>query len=84
MIQVRQGTISEVVQLTRLIPEFENVYDQQEYGRRLDKCFHMILVAELDKEPVGFKVGYAMDQSVFYSWMEVCYPIQEDWELLKN
>ena len=45
----------------------ENPYE--EYNRRLANVHHKILVAFVDDRPVGFKVGYALDQLTFYSWM---------------
>ncbi|MEQ9302550.1 MAG: GNAT family N-acetyltransferase [Marinoscillum sp.] len=68
---VRPGSIEEVVQLQSLIPEFVNPHRKAEYVSRLTGAEHVVLIAELNGDPVGFKVGYDrfLDGEVFYSWM---------------
>jgi len=70
-ISVRSGTINEAVSIQHQIPEFVNGYTIQDYKNRLQDGNYVILVAEFDQKPVGFKVGYDrfMDGEVFYSWM---------------
>lgn len=69
-IYIRKGSIEEVVQLSRSIPEFDNPHCRDVYEQRLKGKRHLIAVAEIDKELTGFKVGYdKFGNSSFYSWM---------------
>jgi ribosomal protein S18 acetylase RimI-like enzyme len=53
----------------RGIPEFTNPYPEATYLSRLQGT-HLILVAEDSTgRLVGFKVGYALDEHTFYSWV---------------
>lgn len=67
---IRKGTISEVVTLSRQVAEFFQPYSEHTYEERLGGVNHLILVAEIEGEVVGFKVGYQRyDRDTFYSWM---------------
>ena len=67
-ISIREGTIEETVNISKKIPEFENPYSQDDYQKRLSGKRCLILIAEYEGKPAGFKVGYEMDEH-FYSWM---------------
>lgn len=69
-IDVRTGRIEEIVALSEQIPEFEKPYTAREYRDRLHNAY-LILMAEVDGLPVGFKLGYDRfeDGKTFYSWM---------------
>jgi len=69
MIKIEHGNIEEAVGLSQKIPEFENPYDAAEYHRRMHPGFSLIFLALDAEKPVGFKVGYALNNKVFYSWM---------------
>ncbi|MDO9576525.1 MAG: GNAT family N-acetyltransferase [Candidatus Cloacimonadales bacterium] len=56
-ILIRIGTIEEVVELSLQIPEFDYVYAAAEYYKRFKERRSLILIAECDGKPVGFKVG---------------------------
>ncbi len=73
---VRPGSIEEVVAMQELIPEFEQPYSKAEYAHRLNASEHLILIAEVDGELAGFKVGYDrfLDGRVFYGWMGAVLP----------
>ena len=71
---VREGTIAEVVSLSTQIPEFVAPHPAEEYQKRLEGVPSLILVAENAGKIVGFKVGYAMDEQLFYSWMGAVLP----------
>ncbi|REE05786.1 GNAT family N-acetyltransferase [Marinoscillum furvescens] len=70
-VSVRSGSIEEAVVVQQLIPEFENPYSVAEYTNRLLSSEHVILIAEENGKPIGFKVGYDrfLNGEVFYSWM---------------
>ena len=72
-IHIKEGTIKEVVQLSQQIPEFINPHGMEEYQRRLTNTTHLILIAYVNNEPAGFKVGYEKE-GYFYSWMGAILP----------
>ncbi len=69
--KILQGAIAESVYLTAKMPEFNtgNAYKTQIYQQRLHNKPHLILVAKAGADLLGFKVGYALDKTIFYSWM---------------
>jgi ribosomal protein S18 acetylase RimI-like enzyme len=67
-LQIKVADIATAVAVSQRIPEFINPPKKREYQRRLDKVPHLVLVAFVGENPVGFKVGYERDGS-FYSWM---------------
>lgn len=73
-IQVRSGSIAEVVAITQQIPEFINPHQAGEYEKRLNAVPFLILVAEYGGKIAGFKVGYALDKTLLYSWMGAVLP----------
>lgn len=69
MIHIRENQLKNAFALSKNIPEFEQPYQFEEYKKRL-KVKHLILTAEIQEKPVGFKIGYERnDDSSFYSWM---------------
>jgi len=68
VITIREGNIEEAVAVSQKIPEFSAPYPEAEYVKRLEQVSHLILIACIEEELVGFKVGYAKE-STFYSWM---------------
>ena len=51
------------------IPEFNSPYEIKEYKKRCAGK-HLALIAEIDNQPVGFKIGYdRFKNGSFYSWM---------------
>lgn len=67
-LEIKEGTVKIVVALSRQIPELVNPYGEAEYCARLSEVAHLILLAFVDNQPVGFKVGYERAGG-FYSWM---------------
>ena len=69
-ITIREGSIGEVVALSRQVPELTNPYGEAVYREKLAGKPHLILVACEGLFPVGFKVGYQRESDgSFYSWM---------------
>jgi adenylate cyclase, class 2 len=67
-IPIRESSIEEIVKLSWVIPEFSNPYPIEEYKNRLNEKRSLLLVADCEGKPAGFKVGYKMNDH-FYSWM---------------
>ncbi len=68
MIHTRTCTIEEAVRCAHSIPELEGSYGEEVYHARLKTVPHLLLIAEENGTPAGFKVGYERG-GVFYSWM---------------
>lgn len=72
-IEIKEGSIETVVELSLQIPEFKDPHGEVEYRRRLTNTPHLILVAYVNEQPAGFKVGY-LKEDYFYSWMGAILP----------
>jgi predicted GNAT superfamily acetyltransferase len=69
-INIRKGTIEEVIALSKKVPEFFQPYSEKTYEERLSDVPHLILIATVGNKPVGFKVGYRRyGHDIFYSWI---------------
>jgi predicted GNAT superfamily acetyltransferase len=71
IIIIREGRIEECLEITSKIPELsDGQYGFEEYKKRLLNAKNLILIATINDELVGFKVGYERDSdNSFYSWM---------------
>jgi len=68
-IKIRIGSLENCADLSFKIPEFNFPYEIKEYKKRCAGK-HLALIAEIDNQPVGFKVGYdRFNNGSFYSWM---------------
>jgi len=67
------GKLETVVEISQKIPEFQHPHGLSTYQQRLKGVPHIILVAYVDENPAGFKVGYERD-GYFYSWMGAILP----------
>lgn len=72
-IVIKAGTIDQIVDLSRQIPEFIDPYQKDEYEQRLRFIKHQILLAYVNGGEAGFAVGYQVDDK-FYNWMEGVLP----------
>ena len=66
MIELAQ--LDTVFNLYRAIPEFVDPIPQREFEDRVGEN-HLALVYSVKGTPVGFKLGYPLDDQVFYSWV---------------
>lgn len=73
-ILIRTGSIAEVVAISAQIPEFSNPHQAEEYEKRLKDLPSLVQIAEYEGKIAGFKVGYAKDERLFYSWMGAVLP----------
>ena len=67
-ISIRRGSIAEALHVSLKIPEFHGPPQSEEYQKRLTGVPHLILIAFVDGQAAGFKVGYERE-GYFYSWM---------------
>jgi len=69
LIHIRESLFHECVDLSFKIPEFNSPYKIEEYKKRCAGKY-LALIAEIDNQPVGFKIGYdRFKNGSFYSWM---------------
>jgi len=69
LIPIRESAFQECVDLSSKIPEFNSPYKIEEYKKRCAGKY-LVLIAEIDNQSVGFKIGYdRFNNGSFYSWM---------------
>lgn len=51
------------------IPEFSNYLSIEDVAARIGKQKYLSLIYLIDERPVAFKLGYAMNDTDFYSWL---------------
>lgn len=65
---IRIGTISEAWPLMQAIAEFDRQRSLAQLQMRLPTGA-LVLIAEENGLPVGFKLGYGADDGTLYSWL---------------
>lgn len=65
---IRIGSSVEAHKVFTRIPELDRYLSVEQLEKRLIGEY-LILVAEVDEELVGFKIGYAESEQRFYSWL---------------
>jgi ribosomal protein S18 acetylase RimI-like enzyme len=66
---IREGTLEEVIQVVARITEFTRGETLGSLAERLADKKSLILVSENAGVIFGFKIGYALDNDTFYSWL---------------
>ncbi|MGF1693343.1 N-acetyltransferase family protein [Photobacterium kagoshimensis] len=67
--QVRQASLEEALEVLVTISEFDHVETLESLQARLADQPTLVLVAEVNKQLVGVKIGYAKSETEFYSWI---------------
>ncbi|PSW13140.1 GNAT family N-acetyltransferase [Photobacterium sanctipauli] len=67
--KVRDASIEEAAEVLAKISEFAKPAGYDDIKRRLNGKATSILVAEIQGELVGVKIGYQLSESCFYSWL---------------
>ena len=74
-IEITLGSIADVLLIDSQIPEFDlSISKQQEIKKRLSGAKHLILIASVDGEYAGYKLGYELSPQTFYSWLGAVVP----------
>lgn len=61
--------IAEIMPIYQAIPEFDAPMHSDEIFQRLAQRESIALMAYSEGEPAGFKLGYGIDDTLFYSWL---------------
>ncbi len=64
-----QGSIDDVIAVGRQIPEFTQPQPKGKIESRLSGKDFLILQAKSNNELAGYKIGYAISNTEFYSWI---------------
>ncbi|VEB97895.1 Glutathione transferase fosA [Cedecea lapagei] len=68
-ITVRPASLAELLELYHRMPEFEDCRSVADLQARLSTNQSSSLIACVNGVPAGFKLGYALGETEFYSWL---------------
>lgn len=74
MLTTRLTTLEELHQLYLRIPEFGGLHSLADLQQRIAGRPYHSLIAEINGQPVGFKLGYQTRPGEFYSWLGAVLP----------
>ncbi|MCS6119127.1 GNAT family N-acetyltransferase [Shewanella baltica] len=60
---------TQLIQLSKQIPELDRPLTSEVLNQRLQGKKCLILVAYVEGELAGFKLGYEQEEAIFYSWL---------------
>ncbi|MCS6204918.1 GNAT family N-acetyltransferase [Shewanella baltica] len=60
---------TQLIQLSQQIPELDRPLTSEVLNQRLQGKKCLILVAYVEGELAGFKLGYEQEETIFYSWL---------------
>ena len=66
---IQETEIEAIHPITHQIEEFIDPYPLEEYKKRFSGKPHLVLAAYDDDKIIGFKIGYQLTVTTFYSWM---------------
>ncbi len=69
-----EGTVADIIEIDAAIPEFDNKNSKEKIEQRLTGKEALILVASEGSKKVGYKLGYALSDTEFYSWLGAVHP----------
>ncbi|MBU2709865.1 GNAT family N-acetyltransferase [Zooshikella harenae] len=67
--RVTHGSWDEAMQVISQLPEFERDYSVEVLTQHVANQEYLLLIAWYGERPVAFKLGYALDDDRFYSWL---------------
>jgi len=72
-LSIREGSVAEAVAASLSVPELGKPPLALEYEERVKGIPHVILLAQIDNEVAGFKIGYERE-GYWYSWLGGVHP----------
>lgn len=73
-IEIKPAGIDDLLQVEQQIPEFSQPRQRAQIAQRLTGKQHLLLVAYAGEQPLAYKLGYALDDQEFYSWLGAVIP----------
>lgn len=67
--QIELADLSVLAEVHNNVPEMHSGASVEAYQQRLADNPYLAIVARHEQQAVGFKLGYALDKSCFYSWV---------------
>ena len=64
-----EAELADVLTIHAMLPEMRPAESTEHYTNRIKNRPHLAVVAYIDNQPAGFKLGYAEDEHTFYSWL---------------
>ncbi|MGB0945170.1 MAG: GNAT family N-acetyltransferase [Marinomonas sp.] len=68
-IEIRHGSLADVLAIHQNIPEFDRPLSEDMLLVRLENIESLVLVAYNAEQAIGYKLGYAINEQEFYSWL---------------
>ncbi|ORT51691.1 acetyltransferase [Vibrio sp. qd031] len=68
-LEIRSASIEEALPVLQAIPEFASPVTNSDVSARLDGKRSLILIAFVDGQAAGVKIGYEQSGHQFYSWL---------------
>ena len=69
-----EGSVADIIEIDAAIPEFDDKNSKEKIEQRLAGKEALILVALEGAKKVGYKLGYALSDTEFYSWLGAVHP----------
>lgn len=66
---ITPARLAQVIELMTELPEFDQERSIAEFKQRLYGKDALLMLCFVEGELVGFKLGYALDEKRFYSWL---------------
>lgn len=67
---IEQGSLDDVLAICRALPEFDKPLTIATLEDKIRHCpAPLILIAKANQQLAGFKLGYSLSESKFYSWL---------------
>lgn len=74
MYTIKVGGLTDIPMIEANIPEFVTPKTLQSIQQKLADTPYLLLVTYHNNVPVGYKLGYALSERVFYSWLGAVVP----------
>ncbi len=69
-----EGSIEDVIEIDAEIPEFNHKNSKEKIEQRLHGRLYHLLVASTGENKIGYKLGYQISETGFYSWCGAVHP----------
>lgn len=74
MYSIKQGELKDIAIIEAQIPEFSSPKKLVDIRERLAQSHFLLLISYYNDEPIGYKLGYALSDDIFYSWLGAVLP----------